>query len=154
MTIIYFWFHFEAKYCTSLALHNNNTSRKSSQRGILWCLTCINVSRGKPPGQACVTNFLCWEMKLKPETSSASSHRPWLISCVRGQTPAVIALRCQCTITVMTRRGTRGSATLSNDLQGAFQLVSAEQINQHFYSAIHSDAKIIEASESWCETIV
>lgn len=44
---------------------------------------------------------------------------------------------------------------LSNDLQGIFQVISAEEIqNKHFYLAVQSNlSKIIEANESWCETI-
>lgn len=40
-------------------------------------------------------------------------------------------------------------ANLSNALQGTFQIISAEQIKLHFYSAIQLHAKIIEAGDSW-----
>lgn len=41
------------------------------------------------------------------------------------------------------------SADLSDELQGTFQMIPAEQIKLHFYSAIHLHGEIIEASDSW-----
>lgn len=42
-------------------------------------------------------------------------------------------------------------ANLSNQLQGTFQIISAEPIKLHFFfnSATHLRAEIIEAGDSW-----